>query len=112
MSAGTPFVRTLRLLALLVQLSFPGLATLADARLEREAAAEPAHVESQSHDCDAERHPADCAICQVLRGAVVAPELAREVDFAPAAEADRITRDLPRVAQQAPPVLPRGPPLS
>jgi hypothetical protein len=60
-------LRTLRVLALLIQLALPALAGVADARLEAAAAAEATHVESADHDCHTRGHPADCAVCQFLR---------------------------------------------
>jgi hypothetical protein len=65
-------LRTLRLIALLIQLALPSLGAVADAHLELESVAQPTHVESQSHDCDSRGHPPDCAICHYLRSGIVA----------------------------------------
>jgi hypothetical protein len=74
MSARTLLLRSLRLVALLVQVALPSLGVVADARLELEALAQTTHVEAETHECDSRGHPPDCAICQYLRGAVLSAE--------------------------------------
>lgn len=60
-------LRFLRLLALIVQLAVPALATVADARLDLAGIDQPTHVESESHDCEPRGHGQDCALCQYAR---------------------------------------------
>lgn len=65
-------LRSLRFVALLIQLALPSLGVVADARLELESVAQPTHVESESHECDSRGHPPDCAVCHYLRSGILA----------------------------------------
>jgi hypothetical protein len=111
MAYRTPLVRTLRLLALLIQLGLPSLGVVADARLELASVGEPMHVESEGHECHSRGHASDCALCQYLRGAPLA-EPSREGPLSVAVASLIVPAEAPpaRAGQRL--ALPaRGPPL-
>ena len=60
----SPTVRACLLLAAILQLTLPGAAAWADARLD--GVAGPAHIESHSTDACVRIHPADCAFHRFL----------------------------------------------
>jgi hypothetical protein len=103
-------LRCLRLLALIVQLAVPALATVADARLDLAGIDQPTHVESESHDCEPRGHGQDCALCQYARS-IGLPE--RPAALLPVS--DRVTRieaaaPIRSALDRAAHPLPRGPP--
>ena len=67
---GSGLARVLTLLFALLHLGAPPFASLADARIERELAADPAgvpHVESEGGSSACPRaHPPDCALCHIV----------------------------------------------
>jgi hypothetical protein len=58
--------RNLSLLWAVLQFALPGIALVADARLERESVQAGAHVESGSSKTCRPVHPDQCALCQVV----------------------------------------------
>lgn len=99
------------LLAVLIQVLAPALASVADARLEAESVAATTHVESREYPCGSVGHPAACALCQFLRTGAVEPAAG---GFAPAPAPDsRCAAAPPTVAASfrgAASPLPRAPP--
>ena len=95
-----------------LQFALPGVAMLADARIERESRNAPgAHVESGTTQGCHPVHPADCALCQVLvrtappSASPALPAIAESVrPSAPSPILQQTTDDLAAVA------LPRAPP--
>ncbi len=59
-------VRASWLLAALLQLALPGVAAVADARLDAAGSHATAHVESHTSNSCARIHPPDCAVCHFL----------------------------------------------
>ncbi|PYP25627.1 MAG: hypothetical protein DMD51_08120 [Gemmatimonadetes bacterium] len=59
-------MHSVRLLTALLQLSLPGAAAWADARLDSAGAHATAHVESHTTSACARIHPPDCALCHFL----------------------------------------------
>ena len=88
----SPLLRSLRLLALLIQIALPSLGVVADARLELASVGQQTHVESERHECDARGHPPDCAICHYLRGGIAAAGT-RPIVPIPSGIADRPSTD-------------------
>jgi hypothetical protein len=72
----SPTVRACLLLAALLQLTLPGAAAWADARLD--GVAGPVHIESHSSDSCTRIHPADCAFHRFLSAPVA---IGRAVSF-------------------------------
>jgi hypothetical protein len=69
--------RAVLLLAALLQLSLPGAAAWADARLDGSGAGAVAHVESRSTDRCARIHPSDCALHRFLSAPVAVGQAVR-----------------------------------
>jgi hypothetical protein len=110
MISATRGLRTLRFLALLIQLALPALAGVGDARLEAAAAAEPTHVESADHDCHYRGHPADCAVCQFLRAIPLVAGAPVDTPAATVAVVPSADALLPGGRSSLLRPLPRGPP--
>lgn len=95
-----------------LQFALPGVAMLADARIERDSRNAPgAHVESGTSQACRPVHPGDCALCQVLVRvappceSAALPAIAESVRPSATSPVPRHeTRDLAAVA------LPRAPP--
>ena len=88
-------VRASWLLAALLQLALPGVAAVADARLDAAGSHATAHVESHTSNSCARIHPPDCAVCHFLT--------------APALTARAMLLRLDAAAREAPrPVGPTG----
>ncbi len=66
MHRRSPLVRTSWLVATALQLTQPGAAAWADARLDNVAAHAVAHIESHTTKSCARLHPPDCALCHLL----------------------------------------------
>ena len=62
----SPVVRACWLLAVALQLTLPGAAAWADARLDAAEAHAVAHIESHTTKSCARIHPPDCALCHFL----------------------------------------------
>lgn len=110
MHSPSGLIRSLRFLALLLQLLLSTAGGLADVRLELEAMEAQLHMESPDHECNERNHPEECALCQVLRAprllpASTSPKLVvAEVAPVPVTVAGPTRRDARS------PSLPRGPP--
>ncbi|MFL5575530.1 MAG: hypothetical protein ACJ79S_06130 [Gemmatimonadaceae bacterium] len=112
----TRLARLLTLLVALLQIGAPPLASIADARLERESERSPraaAHVESHSSPQCPRVHPADCGLCQFLtalatpgRAAASVPASAAALAVCPEARLGARTGSRFALA------LPRAPPAS
>jgi hypothetical protein len=95
-----------------LQFALPGVAMLADARIERDSRNAPgAHVESGTSQACRPVHPSDCALCQVLvrvgppSESPALPAIAESVRPSATSPVPRHdTRDLAALA------LPRAPP--
>ena len=103
-------LRCLRLLALIVQLSVPALATVADARLDIAGVDQPTHVESEGHDCQPRGHAQDCALCQYARSIGLPERPATPLHLSePSATTERVA-PLRAALDRAAHPFPRGPP--
>src|SRR3954454_12083321 len=106
--------RLVTLVVALVQLVAPTLASVADARLEREIERSPrvaAHLESHSTPSCPRAHPQDCALCQLIHATASAPPLRGVVPPAIAEVAVAVDAAPGRAAaSEHAPALPRAPP--
>ena len=80
-----PGVRALWLAAAVLQLTLPGAAAWADARLDMAEAHATAHIESHTTNSCARIHAPDCALCHFL----TAPAVASRATRPPVAGGDR-----------------------
>jgi hypothetical protein len=106
-------IRLVTLLFALLQLALPTLASVADARLERESESPraAAHVESPGGSTCPRIHPADCALCQFVSAAGAAPPRPPAPAPAPALGAAPDGDLVPSAGYAVHPVaLPRAPP--
>jgi hypothetical protein len=95
-----------------LQFALPGVAMLADARIERDSRAGPgAHVESGTSRTCQPVHPEDCALCQVLVR-VAPPSASPALPAIANAVRPSATSPIPRHATRAVAdvALPRAPP--
>lgn len=104
-------LRSVRLLAAIVQIVVPGLVVSADAHIDHQRLVQPTHIEAAGHDCQSRGHPLDCAVCQFLRtAAVVRPSLELAPTAAPTEDVER-SGAIIHPSGIIHPGLPRGPPL-
>ena len=111
MDSRSTLLRSLRLLALLLQLALPSLGVVADAHLEVASSDDRIHVESDTHPCEERGHPEHCAICQFLRGAIVTPRTEAAVPVVASRALPPAAQDGRAAFRPSLPTLPRGPPL-
>lgn len=110
MSRRSPGVRPFWLAAIALQVSLPGAAALADARIERAAAAEITHIESQAAKACVRVHPPDCALCRFLTTTFEGPRpLTLRAETSRRAEPPRPTESVARAAPQGSHPHPRAP---
>ncbi|HEX6068871.1 MAG TPA: hypothetical protein VFZ18_03590 [Longimicrobiaceae bacterium] len=103
-------LRFLRLLALIVQLAVPALATVADARLDVAGVDQPTHVESESHDCEPRGHGQDCALCQYARSMGLPERPAAPLLISDRSARTETAAPIRAALDRAAHPLPRGPP--
>lgn len=103
--------RTLALLWAVLQFALPGIALVADARLERESVQAGAHVESGSTKACRPVHPDECVLCQVV-SRVASPTEAPTLPAIDAVVRPSATLPVARLATRptATAELPRAPP--
>ncbi|MDQ3699084.1 MAG: hypothetical protein M3373_13850 [Gemmatimonadota bacterium] len=112
MRRDTPFVRTLWLLCALLQLSLPGLASWAEARIAAASGAAVAHVEDRTSESCVPVHPADCALCRYVGSREAPPpESASSPARVACAQAPAASADTPDRLAALALLRPRAPPL-
>lgn len=105
--------RNLSLFWAVLQFALPGIALVADARLERESAQAGAHVESASSKTCRPVHPDECALCQVV-SRIASPAAAPALPAIASVVRPSATRPVARLATRAAATaeLPRAPPTA
>ena len=115
MRRSTGLTRALWRLTALLQLLVPSMVSIADAKLERDAASARAfsHVEATtSKDC-VRVHQSDCALCQHLTTPLAKSHKAAPLVLVARAEVPAIALGVtPVVAPEQRPTLPRAPPFA
>jgi hypothetical protein len=103
--------RSLSLLWAVLQFALPGVALVADARLERESIQAGAHVESGSSKACRPVHPDECVLCQAVARAA-SPSVAPALPAIATVVRPSATLPVARLATRATATaeLPRAPP--
>jgi hypothetical protein len=115
MRRTTGLTRVLWRITALLQLFLPPAISIADARLEREAASARAfsHIEANTTKDCARVHAADCALCQHLTTPQSKASKPAPPVLVARAELPAIAFSITRVVDTAPqPTLPRAPPVA